>query len=86
MPSSPVGEVMVRADVASVDLPAHSFTLVGAPSGYSVVTVTDATRFTLAEGDPALFSDVEADTRVSVTGRPDGAGRLVARLVVIIAL
>lgn len=80
------GETRIRADVESVDLGARTFRLTNAPSGVSVVVVTDSTRFTLAEGDPATFDQVQTDSVVSVTGTVAGPDRILAHQVVILSL
>ncbi|MGH9154394.1 MAG: hypothetical protein ACRD1K_00730 [Acidimicrobiales bacterium] len=81
----PSGEIRLRSvAVLAVDAGARTFTLVGKPSGYSVVVTTDATQFKLAEGEPASFADVEPDVLVSVTGTAIAADRVTARQVTIL--
>lgn len=81
----PSGDVRIRdTEVGSVDRAAGSFTLAERPGGYAVVVVTGSTVFTLAEGDPASFADVEPGTSVAVTGTASAPDRLVARRVVVL--
>lgn len=83
-PTTPAGEIAIRATVAATFASARVITLAEPVSGYTDVAFTAETRYRRAGGQAAALADLTPGTAVEVRGQRGSETTLLAREVVVL--